>query len=795
MAKIIEKIVQSKYPPKDSNVLWDDGENLKINRNGKWESAYAEGPAGGAYDDTEIKNKLTELEGKTASRAFGLFSNETLNYIIKEMALTEDVDYSAIKSVSILKAYSNGSYFFNSIYLHTDKTIVVYEMSYRTKEDALKNAGFQIYAGAKGNVLADFSKASEGSNTYATKVNYPLTMDDSPILLALSISNSTEAKFGYDIDKQGAGQYQYTYLDTPIKANSVVRNLGKEMVYLHARPLETFVRLYSGAEIVLEFDCIALKSTVDKQHFNLRVVGLQDEVAEIHNKTNVLGSETNVLLNKKITPNDIYGVDGVVNYFDEKNATYGYLADANVVAANNNYMTSGYIEVKGDTTYSFQGQRFIAEYDADKKPLSYKDINSISTVTTSLLARFVRVTFHSSVTYKGMYRTDISPRLYVPFERNIPFLKITPSSFEGVEPSKNLLNIDDAKKGYYLGGDGSLAGNTIYDTSAALAVTGGKMYYCAALRFIEQYNIDGASLKYTDLKNANQTIVLESDTRFVRVSYLVDWAYKAMLKLGEESEYAPYSVIVPFIKTNTRFSNKKMVCFGDSITASVEEREVSNWCMYVTEALGIQTTNVGLWSARVANVGADEVRDAFSLPRLVDGILSKDWSAQEIVYQTQGYEQHAEQLNKLKNIDFNAVDYVSISLGTNDLSSDTPFEIENEPLNPNSINGAFRYVISKLLAKYPHIKFIITTPIYRFEPSTGEDYVNNGRSIQDFVDDYLALGKELRVPVINLFNDISVNKYNKDYYWGSNGGDGLHPNHLMKELMGSKIAGGLNAML
>ena len=37
MAKEIDKIIQSKTAPKSNNVLWDDGENLKINRNGKWE--------------------------------------------------------------------------------------------------------------------------------------------------------------------------------------------------------------------------------------------------------------------------------------------------------------------------------------------------------------------------------------------------------------------------------------------------------------------------------------------------------------------------------------------------------------------------------------------------------------------------------------------------------------------------------------------------------------------------------------------------------------------------------------
>lgn len=39
MAKEIDKIIQSKTAPKSNNVLWDDGENLKINRNGKWENS------------------------------------------------------------------------------------------------------------------------------------------------------------------------------------------------------------------------------------------------------------------------------------------------------------------------------------------------------------------------------------------------------------------------------------------------------------------------------------------------------------------------------------------------------------------------------------------------------------------------------------------------------------------------------------------------------------------------------------------------------------------------------------
>ena len=38
MIKRIDKIIQSKTAPENNNVLWYDGENLKINRNGNWEN-------------------------------------------------------------------------------------------------------------------------------------------------------------------------------------------------------------------------------------------------------------------------------------------------------------------------------------------------------------------------------------------------------------------------------------------------------------------------------------------------------------------------------------------------------------------------------------------------------------------------------------------------------------------------------------------------------------------------------------------------------------------------------------
>lgn len=50
--KEIDKIIKSKTAPKSNNVLWDDGKELLINRNGKWENA----------NTTEIKEGSIPLE-------------------------------------------------------------------------------------------------------------------------------------------------------------------------------------------------------------------------------------------------------------------------------------------------------------------------------------------------------------------------------------------------------------------------------------------------------------------------------------------------------------------------------------------------------------------------------------------------------------------------------------------------------------------------------------------------------------------------------------------------------------
>ena len=90
MAKEIDKIIQSKTAPKSNNVLWDDGENLKINRNGKWKPT-----------SSDFMIRRSDFLNKTP-RAFELANIIKDNYLgYNEEYEDYIIDFSKIPSIRI----------------------------------------------------------------------------------------------------------------------------------------------------------------------------------------------------------------------------------------------------------------------------------------------------------------------------------------------------------------------------------------------------------------------------------------------------------------------------------------------------------------------------------------------------------------------------------------------------------------------------------------------------------------------------------------------------------------------
>lgn len=511
---------------------------------------------------------------------------------------------------------------------------------------------------------------------------------------------------------------------------------------------------------------------------------------------------------KKVTPFDFYGVPGPSNLLYPAVSVSGYLDSGGQVRAGSNYKTGDFIEITPSTQYALSYIRFSLQYNGNKQVISatYTDHNNAASaiITTNANAKYLRVTYLVTNENAAQVAVGSTVPQYSDYSALVPFIKIPFANVENVAvdlseikdgiKSTNLFNKNDVVSGY-LNSQGSITANDSYRTTNLIPVIPQQVYSLSYARFVAQYDSVGKfiSNSYADKNNAQSTTITTVATAaYIRVTFATGFLYNGQINLGstlgpyEDFGYRFNALRVP----KSKFDGKKMVCFGDSITGSVWEQEQNNWCMYVKNATGIETINQGYWSGRLAHTThTDAVRNSFSFCALVDSIISGDWSAQDIVYQTSGYELHAQQLDKLKQIDFTQIDFLSIAYGTNDLASDTPFEIENEPMSKDSINGAFRYTISQLLSNFPKLQILIMTPIYRFDPATGDDYMYNGRGIQSFVDDYFTIGAELRIPVCNMFNEIGVNKYNRVYYWGANGGDGLHPIATMKRVMGNKVAG------
>ena len=376
--------------------------------------------------------------------------------------------------------------------------------------------------------------------------------------------------------------------------------------------------------------------------------------------------------------------------------------------------------------------------------------------------------------------------------------KVGVGSFENVPAPVNILDPSACESGF-LDSSGSISSNTDYITTPKIPVDANSTVSFAFCRFVAQYDADGVFIsgKYTDLNNAESaTVTMAATAAFFRVSVAVaNYLYRAMVVKGTlPADYAPYRISVPFLPSYSKYDGKKVVILGDSTTAYKEEWNAANIGMYIRKATNMSVQNCAMWSARAAlDQSSAEVINAFAICSLADGIATGVWTAQDIIGQTTGYEDHEVQLEKLKAIDFSKVDFLVILIGTNDLVSDTPFEIDGQPLSKNSVNGAIRYAVSTILGEYPQIKILLCSPIFRFDPTTGADYEVSGRKIQDFVDDYNTLGEELHIPVLDMLN-IGVNKYNCDLYYGENGGDGTHENNAMKEIIGNRIAGALTSL-
>lgn len=249
----------------------------------------------------------------------------------------------------------------------------------------------------------------------------------------------------------------------------------------------------------------------------------------------------------------------------------------------------------------------------------------------------------------------------------------------------------------------------------------------------------------------------------------------------------------------------QIINFGDSIFGNVDDN--TSVSSAVSNRTGGTVLNIGFGGSRVAE--HYQYWDAFSWYRLIDEIVKPDsddtkWQLQdEAITAMKGGEPlgmpayFEQRLERLKAIDFSKKEtIVTFAAGTNDFDSNR-VDVDN-PLNKEdttTYGGSLRYGLRKLQEKYPHIKILLCTPIYRFWTVDGvvtedsDERVVKNQKLTDFVEKTIEIGREFKLPVLDNYYELGINTYNKFQYFPTT--DGTHPNANGRELMGNKIGGAL----
>ena len=235
-------------------------------------------------------------------------------------------------------------------------------------------------------------------------------------------------------------------------------------------------------------------------------------------------------------------------------------------------------------------------------------------------------------------------------------------------------------------------------------------------------------------------------------------------------------------------AGKTMVAFGDSVT------EFGHYPAVIAENTGMTVHNMGFKGTRLA-YHPYSAYDSFSLTKLVDAIVTRDFSEQDAAIQEDrnysvAFKEHYEEL---KTIDFNTVDLVSVLIGTNDYMGNHAGVVSlGEPANNTreTFYGAINYFVQTMQENYPHLELVFITPTWRMnhedlggesaakQPNARENY------LIEFVDAIIERGDYYDIPTLDLYRTSGLNEENHATFFE----DHVHPNDQGFELIGNTVS-------
>ena len=129
-------------------------------------------------------------------------------------------------------------------------------------------------------------------------------------------------------------------------------------------------------------------------------------------------------------------------------------------------------------------------------------------------------------------------------------------------------------------------------------------------------------------------------------------------------------------------------------------------------------------------------------------------------------------------------DLTIIFAGTNDgMFNATVDEFVESPTNGNaSFTESYQYTIEKLLTINPKMKIYLVTPMFTLGKTYGDKSItyNSNKSMRDAV---ISIGQHYSLPVLDLFYESGVNKFNSTTYQT----DGVHGTEIGYRIICDKI--------
>lgn len=297
--------------------------------------------------------------------------------------------------------------------------------------------------------------------------------------------------------------------------------------------------------------------------------------------------------------------------------------------------------------------------------------------------------------------------------------------------------------------------------------------------------------------------VLTWDTSSISYYFWQDFSYlrvmtssaDSIVTINEEIKESTQTVIslkptVKVEKGNLDFAvnepllaGRKIVVFGDSLIGLT--RDQTSVPAYAAAYTGAKVYNVGFGGCRMAKHPSNGYA-AFSMWALADAVATGNYATQE-AQAPSGSDYFASQLDVLKSIDFTSVDAIVIHYGTNDFAANVPLDDAANPVSTDTVCGALRYSIKKLLTAFPKIKIFISLPLYRTWNGVGAETYKNSleKTLPEYDSAMKMAAEEYNLPTIDGHKRLGINAINAGAYLS----DGTHLNDFGRRQFGELIGG------